>query len=335
MTRWMKKGVAAMCAVVLAVGLAACGGRKEDGGRESDEKSEAAMTPPPTEAPTEAPALTSRFADVKPGDVIEFGTYSDTSFRCNQPRGSSIQWVVLENNRSEIFVVSRYVLDFLSGDLDKIHDMSSLPGRSSLTMPALSNPDPTKEETEKGAVTWETSTARAWLNQYFYEHAFSEEEKKYIVESRVKTENTKKPVNPEKTTNQLSSKYTYGGNITYDFIFLPSYEEAKEYLEPLGILDVVPTKEYEEVVLDTANKYPLEDICFLLRSPAAPCTYDTKNAAGRADGMYYSSRFRVCKEGSVEADFSRFSSEVDEWNFHRAKAWVLQGMRPAMRIKIE
>lgn len=241
-------------------------------------------------------------------------------------------------------MVSRYVLDFLSGDLDKIHDMSSLPGRSSLTMPALSNPDPTKEETEKGAVTWETSTARAWLNQYFYEHAFSEEEKKYIVESRVKTENTKKPVNPEETTSQSSTKYTYGGNITYDFIFLPSYEEAKEYLEPLGILDVVPTKEYEEEVLSTKgvtgdDLFSLEDICYLLRSPAAPCV-DT-NVPERPDGMRYSSQFRICKEGTVEADWEaswvdvRGGYTVDGWRFRKAGAWKVNGLRPAMRIKIE
>ena len=64
--------------------------------------------------------------------------------------------------------------------------------------------------------TWETSTIRRELNKDFFGQAFSEEEKKLILTTEVRTED-----NPAYRTK--------GGNVTYDKVFLLSREEVIRY----------------------------------------------------------------------------------------------------------
>ena len=66
-------------------------------------------------------------------------------------------------------------------------------------------------------VTWETCTLRKWLNGDFYNDAFTEEEKKRILLTKVRNED-----NPR--TNTL------GGNDTEDKVFLLSLREAEVWL---------------------------------------------------------------------------------------------------------
>jgi hypothetical protein len=61
--------------------------------------------------------------------------------------------------------------------------------------------------------TWESSTLRTWLNEDFYQTAFSEDEQSAIITTDVVT-----AANPEYETD--------GGNATKDKIYLLSYEEV-------------------------------------------------------------------------------------------------------------
>lgn len=68
-----------------------------------------------------------------------------------------------------------------------------------------------------GAVTWETSDVRSWLNGRFIEKTFSEEEKALILDTNVVT-----PKNVKYGTD--------GGNTTVDKVFLLSDAEFQKYL---------------------------------------------------------------------------------------------------------
>lgn len=94
-----------------------------------------------------------------------------------------IRWRVLQNNGSTLFVVADQGLD-------------------SLTYNGLLNSN------------WESCTLRQWLNDFFYENAFSSEEQKAIVPQTIETE--------------LSSIYGNDGESdTRDRIFILSAEEVK------------------------------------------------------------------------------------------------------------
>ena len=67
------------------------------------------------------------------------------------------------------------------------------------------------------SITWETCALRKWLNEDFYNAAFTENEKKRIILTNVQ--------------NADNSKYnTPGGNSTEDKVFLLSIDEAGQYL---------------------------------------------------------------------------------------------------------
>ena len=141
--------------------------------------------------PTETPEPTtteSPFAKLRVGDMIEFGRYEQDNDLDNGPE--AIEWLVLEVSTDDILVISRYGLDV----------------------------QPYNEEyKEYGSVTWEKCTLRRWLNEEFYENAFSESEKKMI--SLTYNNN-----NEDGAWRQLDN-----GNDTVDQIFLLSYKEAYRF----------------------------------------------------------------------------------------------------------
>lgn len=67
--------------------------------------------------------------------------------------------------------------------------------------------------------TWKNSQARKFLNTYFYQNAFSDEERSSILLTRIIT-----PQNP-------AYPKTKQGPITQDYVFLLSVQEAAKYLE--------------------------------------------------------------------------------------------------------
>ena len=138
-----------------------------------------------------------RAALAEEAEVI-FGSYEQDS---NPANGSEpIEWIILRANADGSRVLmSKYALD-------------CLPYHSSYA-----------------EVSWETSEIRKWLNGYFYNEAFSEDEKNQILGMRLENKN-----NP--------STGAKGGNDTEDSVYLLSAEEAAAYFAGRIEMACVPTE---------------------------------------------------------------------------------------------
>ena len=123
----------------------------------------------------------------KVGDVILFGKYQQDAYDeeiLSVKR--DIEWEILSVEEGRILVISKYALDT----------------------------KPYNNEDKK--VSWETCTLRNWLNNDFYNNAFSNEEKKEILSVTL--------------DNKANTFYgTTGGNNTTDKVFCLSIEEAEKY----------------------------------------------------------------------------------------------------------
>ena len=117
-------------------------------------------------------------------EYITFGTYEQDGDLDNGPE--PIEWVVLDSDENGTLLVSRYILDCQSYN----------------------------GFTEE--VTWETCSLRTWLNEDFYNTAFTPDEQAKI--------NTTTVINAD------NSYYgTSGGNDTEDKIFCLSIDEVLKY----------------------------------------------------------------------------------------------------------
>ena len=125
----------------------------------------------------------ARAAAYQPGNYVTFGTYPQTKSGADQ---TPIEWLVLESDGETALLISRYALD-------------------------------AKQYNNKRTdITWEKCALRRWLNNDFYNRAFSTGEKKAILKSDVSADK-----NPSYSTNP--------GNATKDSVFLLSIVEAKKY----------------------------------------------------------------------------------------------------------
>ncbi len=129
------------------------------------------------------------------GNSIIFGKYPTTSKKQTVP----IEWKVLKVQGKRKLIISNYALDC----------------------------QPYNEKYED--VTWENCTLRSWLNNDFYNTAFSEDEKRAIVQINVTADK-----NPEYSTNP--------GNNTSDKVFLLSISEVEKYFSDNDARKCVPTE---------------------------------------------------------------------------------------------
>lgn len=164
--------------------------------------------------------------DYSVGDIITLGLWEQDN---NYSNGSEeIEWIILDNDERGFLILSKY-------------------GLKAGAYTDWNTP-----------VTWETSPLRTWLNDSFYNTAFSEIEKDIVLS--VKNDNGKSQGNP--------SWQTDGGNDTTDRIFLLSYAEYIVYYQRLKALEL-------EAVSPTpyakANGAWIDDRCakgqWFLRSP--------------------------------------------------------------------
>lgn len=115
---------------------------------------------------------------------ITFGSYEQDN---NTENGmEAIEWIVLAEKDGKLLLLSKYGLD-----CQQYHEI----------------------ETD---ITWENCTLRTWLNNDFYNTAFTEEQKNVILETTL--------TNPDNSVAGIE-----GGNDTTDKIFLLSIDEAYEY----------------------------------------------------------------------------------------------------------
>ncbi len=149
----------------------------------------------PTETP-EPTATESPFAKLRVGDMIEFGRYEQDNNFGNGPE--PIEWLVLDVSNGSALLISRYGLD-----AQAYHTVDT-------------------------GIIWENCTLRKWLNEVFYDEAFSQSEKQLI--NLTKVEN---PDNPEQGTP--------GGADTEDKIYLLSDREFNRYFANDELRIGIPT----------------------------------------------------------------------------------------------
>lgn len=145
----------------------------------------------PTSTPTDNNSTEPQSSgiSVKVGDIITFGQYEQDDNSINGPE--EIEWQVLTVENGKALLISKYALDAIPYDLWERGDYY---------------------------LTWEECSLREWLNEDFYNSAFSNIEKSAIME--VMLSNKDNPV-----------YYCEGGNDTIDRIFLLSIEEAQNYFD--------------------------------------------------------------------------------------------------------
>ncbi len=118
------------------------------------------------------------------GEYVIFGSYEQDGNVNNGPE--PIEWEVLDEGNGKMLLISRYILDWQPYNTDKT------------------------------AVTWENCTLRSWLNNDFYNTAFSTDEQSRIITADLP--------NPDNTYWDIS-----GGNNTQDKLFLLSIDEIRNY----------------------------------------------------------------------------------------------------------
>ena len=164
------------------------------------------------------------FGKINAGDYISFGSYPQTS---SGDDNTPIEWLVLESDEETALLISRYALDCK------------------------------RYNEKKEDITWETCTLRGWLNNEFFNKAFSAEEKQYILQSDVSADK-----NPEYSTNP--------GNATKDNVFLLSIVEANKYFKSDDARKCAPTDYAIQQGAYTSDSYKVEGrrACWWwLRSP--------------------------------------------------------------------
>lgn len=126
------------------------------------------------------------------GDIYTFGSYEQDNDTSNGKE--PIEWIVLDKKDDSMLLISKYALD---------------------RQPYYFNND-TKKSVE--SITWETCTLRTWLNNEFFNRAFSSEE-----QSSIKASTLSANKNPQYDTPP--------GNDTVDKIFLLSIDESNNYFD--------------------------------------------------------------------------------------------------------
>lgn len=182
---------------------------------ETEEKPAVAPTPETT-VPKESPIPDK----LKIGDTLTFGAYEQDGFA---PNGQEpIEWVVLDKADGKALLLSTKAIDCIPYN------------------------------DQYAGCTWATCSLRKWLNDTFYKAAFSNEEREWILKSRVAAHE-----NPDSSTNP--------GMDTDDYIFLLSVDEVKYYLPNDSDRMCSPT-EYA-VTQGAFREYRLGTCWWWLRTP--------------------------------------------------------------------
>ena len=193
-----KKIITITLALAMAFNLAACKGNSasgsnnkpaenavndtKNGGAASDNSTKPETGDETTQEESEPSTEgTDYFTGLQKGTYISFGTYEYSS-----GNEKPIEWEVLDVDGDKALLVSRYIIDCL----------------------------PYNEE--RAGVSWETCSLRKWLNDEFYNKAFSPEEQRKI-----------KTVTLENEGNEVTK--TEAGNDTNDRVFCLSVSELKKY----------------------------------------------------------------------------------------------------------
>lgn len=157
--------------------------------------------------------------ELRAGDTIKFGSYEQDDIFMNG--AEPIEWYVLSVNDETALLLSKYAL--FSGAYNE----------------------------SWASLTWDRCTLRDWMNDDFYESAFSSSEQDAIVTSILRAE--KNPVYK-----------TSAGEDTEDKVFVLSISEASRFLKEARLLKGVPT----EYAVSCGARRTKDGTCwYWLRSP--------------------------------------------------------------------
>lgn len=134
--------------------------------------------------------------DFSVGDVVVIGNYSHEDKDYGGYPYLPVQWLVLEKKEDAILLLSLY-----SVDTEPYYDLEYM-GEADL-------PE---------SVSWENCSLRKWLNEDFMQSTFLETEQECIKQVAVQAFGN--------SVNGIS-----GSDVTWDYLFLLSKEEVKQYLE--------------------------------------------------------------------------------------------------------
>lgn len=146
---------------------------------------EPTLTPEPTPEPTAEPVREDDAQAWTVGDTVTFGHYEQDDDASNGPE--PIEWIVLNADADARLLLAKYGLY------------------------------PLAYEKDADTATWETCSARKWLNDAFLRDAFDDDERAWIIEAALDN-----PDNPEYGTD--------GGSETRDRVFLLSIAELEALL---------------------------------------------------------------------------------------------------------
>ena len=165
---------------------------------------------------------------VQVGDTITFGKYEQDNDLSNG--AEDIEWIVLSIEDNKALVISKYALDCKAYNYIKTN------------------------------ITWEYCSIRKWLNDSFYNSAFSSEE-----QTKIEITTVYNDVNPDFTT--------LVGSATEDKVFLLSISEVRQYFSSEESLECIATeyaKRWGVYTYTTDDNIDGNDTCWWwLRTPGA------------------------------------------------------------------
>ena len=129
----------------------------------------------------------------EPGTYLEFGSFRQQNKEPDSPK-TPVEWLVLDRTFEAALIISRQALDFRP-----CHHSTAEAGPG---------------------ISWENHDIRKWLNGEFLEEAFSEEERRHIIKTRLVT-----------GKNREYDTAWGGGGITEDRVFFLSIDEAEKYFK--------------------------------------------------------------------------------------------------------
>lgn len=139
--------------------------------------------------------------DIDVGDSLSFGSYEQDDDTSNGKE--PISWIVLDKKDSYMILMTKKCIDCV------------------------------KFNKSAENTNWESCSLRAWLNEDFYNEAFSEGEKKVILETQL-------------STNNNSDYGTYSGGDTTNMVYILSMNEVSKYLDSKSARKAKPTSYSEE-----------------------------------------------------------------------------------------
>ena len=306
----MKKNTLLALTFTLLFSLCACGGGETAGDTTAAAATAAAQTTAAVEETT-AKQEAAAPKQEKPGKTdenksTETKPAADQQSTDKRPSGEEKEPLVKqEGDIVELGSFDGLTLEWLALEIDEENERALLAAKDIVAYWAYST-------NQQDGSTWENSDIRAWLNDTFYNQAFTDEQKAFILESEIAN-----PPNPESGI---------GGENTIDKLFLLSYEEAQQYF---------PTSESRQAYCNFTPEYA--KILAKRVVAASELGYTDNDLEGlETDFNSYSGTtdsYWLRTPGTSLHNASGVSYE-GELEVHRNQIHSLQGIRPAVWVHL-